>query len=509
MSLAYLLLTALCFSVESIDLNVAIDTALARDRIGHAPVKIADDFEFCRRVHLDLVGRIAKPDEIRAFLADPADHRRQLLVDRLLADPAFATTWSQSLHLLLMERMGDHEPWQSYLKDCVVSGKPIRTICLELLNPSAKGVPAGAGFFLSKRLENYGQNPVDYPALTRDIGRLFLGMDLRCAQCHDHLTVPGFKQAHYQGLYAFTRQATLGDAKLATVMEKPIAGKVAFSSVFDMERHETGPALPDRKPLDVAEVKTGDEFAVKPDRKTNNPGIPRVATLPLLANAVADDTRLARTWANRLTRSLLGRGIVEHPDFDHPGNPPSLPVTLDTLANALREGMALKSWLRGMVLSKLYQTASAPTLETNNIPFSRAIERPLSGEVLAKSIEVALGSELGDEARLKRFRQVFGHPAREPEEAGHPSVEKALFWRHDPTVRTLLVAKPGNLMDRLTKLEGAPMVNEVYMSLLGRPANSMEQQAVLDTMAKSQSAAEARRVVVWALLASTEFQINH
>ena len=42
----------------------------------------------------------------------------------------------------------------------------------------------GGGFFLSKRLENYGQNPVDYPGLVRDVGRLFLGVDVQCAQCH-------------------------------------------------------------------------------------------------------------------------------------------------------------------------------------------------------------------------------------------------------------------------------------------------------------------------------------
>lgn len=505
---ACLLLTTLCIPAESEALSLAIDAAWARDRT--APVKLSDDFEFCRRVHLDLIGRIPKPVEIQAFLADPAENRRRLLVDRLLADPAFPLAWSQTLHLMLMERLGDHEPWQNYLKDCIKTGKPIRTISVEILNPSANGVPSGAGFFLSKRLENYGQNPVDYPALTRDIGRLFLGMDLRCAQCHDHLTVPSFKQAHYQGLYAFTRQATLRDAKAASVMEKPVAGKVSFSSVFDMERRETGPGLPGRKPLEVPDVKIGEEFAVKPDRKTNSPGTPRVATLPLLANAIADDERLARTWANRLSRVLLGRAIVENPDFDHPGNPPSLPGTLDTLATALREGTPLKAWVRGMVLSKLYQTASGPPTDVTDKPFSRAIERPLSGEVLAKTIEVALGAEPGgDETRLKRFRQVFGHPAREPEEAGHPSVEKALFWRHDPTVRTLMVPKSGNLMDRLAQLDARPMVNEAYMSLLGRPASPGEQQTVLEAMSRAQSPEEARRVVVWALLASTEFQVNH
>lgn len=489
------------------DLTRALDASLARDKA--LIDRLADDHEFCRRVHLDLAGRIPTPAEIRRYLAEPAGTRRTSLVARLVSSSEFAETMAGTLHLMLMERLGDNEAWLGYLKAFASSSRSVRDLTRELLDPGAGDVPAGAGFFLSKRLENYGQNPVDYPALTRDVGRLFLGMDLRCAQCHDHLTVAAYKQSHYQGLYAFTRQMVLADAAKATVSEKPIAGKVSFSSVFDMERMEAGPTLPGRKPLDVPEVKPGDEYAVKPDRKTKSAGVPRVSMMPLLAKAVAEDERLARTWANRLARPLLGRGIIESPDFDHPGNPPALPSTLETLAKALRDGMPLRAWMQGVANSRLYQAPSGPAAGTGAAGFTKAAERALPGEVLAACVETALGAGKRDEARTKRFRQVFGHPPREPEESGHPSVEKALFWRNDPVVRSMLAPAPGNLMDRLSSLRGAGLADELFLSILCRPPSADEREAVLKAVAAAPDPAEGRRVAAWALLATTEFQVNH
>ena len=485
----------------------AIEASLVRD--GVAIDRLADDHEFCRRVHLDLAGRIPTPEETRKYLAEPAASRRSSLVSRLVSSREFAETMAGTLHLMLMERLGDNDAWKGYLTGFATSDRSVRDLTREVLDPGANSVPAGAGFFLSKRLENYGQNPVDYPGLTRDVGRLFLGMDLRCAQCHDHLTVPAYKQAHYQGLYAFTRQMVLADAAKASVSEKPVAGKVSFSSVFDMERMEIGPALPGRKPLDVPEVKAGDEYSVKPDRKTKSAGVPRVPMMPLLSKAVAEDDRLARTWANRLSRALLGKGIVESPDFDHPGNPPALPATLETLAKALREGMPLKTWIHGLAISRLYQVASGPSAGAGAAAFSRAPERPLPGEVLAACVETALGGTKRDEARLKRFRQVFGHPPREPEEGGHPSVEKALFWRNDPAVRSMLAPSAGNLMDRLSRLQGAALVDEMFLAILCRPPSGEEREAVLKVVASAKDPAEARRVAAWSLLATTEFLVNH
>src|SRR5438874_155467 len=102
---------------------------------------------------------------------------------------------------------------------------------------------AQASFFLSKRLENYGQNPVDYSALTRDVGRLFLGKDFRCCECHNHLFIEDYKQQHFQGLHAFFRNTYLVNAAKLQVGERPTTEKLGFASVFDKVMMTTAPAL--------------------------------------------------------------------------------------------------------------------------------------------------------------------------------------------------------------------------------------------------------------------------
>lgn len=215
-SVIMLIGTFMAPAADALELTKAMDAALARDKL--AIDKLADDHEFCRRIHLDLVGRVPTTAETRKFLAAPAASRRAELAKGLLASPQFTEAWASTLHLILMERLGDNAEWDGFLKEFASSNRSFRELTAQMLDPGAATAPKGSGFFLSKRLENYGQNPVDYPALTRDVGRLFLGMDLRCAQCHDHLTVPSYKQVHFQGLYAFTRQMVLGEAAKARAL---------------------------------------------------------------------------------------------------------------------------------------------------------------------------------------------------------------------------------------------------------------------------------------------------
>src|SRR5262249_47781757 len=142
-----------------------------------------DDAEFLRRIYLDLAGRIPSVQEARAFLQDNADDKRTKLVDRLLAGPDYPRRMAEQFHIMFMERLGDNPDWSKYLLSSFEKNKPFDEMTREILSASREESAKGAAFFLSKRLENYGQNPVDYPALTRDIGRLFLGVNLQCAQC--------------------------------------------------------------------------------------------------------------------------------------------------------------------------------------------------------------------------------------------------------------------------------------------------------------------------------------
>jgi hypothetical protein len=125
-----------------------------------------------------------------------------------------------------MERLGDNPYWSKYLHDSFAANKPWDRMAREVLGGAPDEATRGAAFFYSKRLENYGQNPVDYAGLTRDVGRLFLGQDLRCAECHDHRFIKDYKQRDYQGLFAFFQNAYPMDPKYPSIAERPLTHKV-------------------------------------------------------------------------------------------------------------------------------------------------------------------------------------------------------------------------------------------------------------------------------------------
>src|SRR5262249_20429830 len=154
---------------------------------------LATDAEFLRRVYLDLNGTIPTAADARAFFTNPDPKKREKLIDRLLADSAYARRMAQFFDVVLMERRRDAKvpraAWEQYLRESFATNKPYDVFAHELL--SADGTDpktrAPAKFFLDRDLEPN--------VVTRDIGRVFLGRNLTCAQCHDHPQISDYKQA--------------------------------------------------------------------------------------------------------------------------------------------------------------------------------------------------------------------------------------------------------------------------------------------------------------------------
>ncbi|MGH7226326.1 MAG: DUF1549 domain-containing protein, partial [Gemmataceae bacterium] len=202
-------------------LHQQIDFLIAASAKGKPASAVSGDAEFLRRIYLDLAGRIPSVEEVRVFLHDASADKRARLIDRLLSGPEYPHRMQEQFHIVLMERLGDDADWSNYLLSRFEKNKPWDVMTREILSPAREPSAKGAAFFLSKRLEHYGENPVDYPGLARDIGRLFLGVNLQCAQCHDHLFITDYKQADFQGLLAFVRNVAVGGNKPPRVVEKP------------------------------------------------------------------------------------------------------------------------------------------------------------------------------------------------------------------------------------------------------------------------------------------------
>jgi hypothetical protein len=489
----------------------------------------ASDGEFLRRVYLDLAGRIPSAAETRAFLIDADPDKRTKVIDKLLASDEYVRRMSQAFHVMLMERLGDHAQWQKWLRGAFAANKPWDQMVREMVNPDAEDESTrGAALFFAKRLENYGQNPVDIPGLVRDTGRMFLGIDVQCAQCHDHLFVDEYKQEYYHGLFAYVGNLqVVGGKPFPAIAEKPLTKKVDFVSVFVQQPRSVGPKLPGLGETEIPVFAEGEEFEKPPDPKKKEPGVPKFSTLRLLAEQLpADDNHLfKRNIANRLWWLLMGRGLVEPLDLHHVGNPASHPELLTLLAGELAAHRFDMKWLlREMALSRAYQRASAAADDSAvALPpqtYIVALEKPLSAEQLLAAMLQATGDGQPlvlnlEDARTKelaaKFERAFANPAREPEIGFAPSVKAALFVLNDATVLSWLRPAGGNLAERLMhQADMAALADELYVSVLSRLPSDDEKKEVADYLAKRADQREkAVGNLIWSLLSSNEFAINH
>lgn len=322
---------------------------------GLAPV--ASDAEFVRRAYLDLAGRIPTSSEARAFLDDPSPEKRTALVDRLLASPQFAQHMAEVFDVVLMERRPDKSvpaaDWRKYLVESFTANKPWDQLAREIL--SADGVEPSLRPAAKFYLDRDGEPNL----LTRDISRVFFGMDLQCAQCHDHPLIDDYLQSDYYGVFAFlTRGFVFTDKKdnKQVFYAEKADGEAKFTSVFTKQAGQTGPRVPGGDYIVEPVFAKGEEYTVAP--ADNVRPVPKFSRRQELAKQATSGTsrQFSRNIANRLWALMLGRGLVEPVDLHHSSNPPVHPQLLELLTDEI---VALKfdmrAFLRGIALSKTYQ----------------------------------------------------------------------------------------------------------------------------------------------------------
>ncbi len=339
-------------------LHLRIDRLIEADQVG-PKVAPASDAEFLRRVSLDLTGMPPSMEDLRGFLADQTPDKRARVVDRLLDSPQFARHWATTLDVFLMERRAfqnvEAGEWQAFLLDAARRNRPFNELAAELLRQDGGDLKrrAPARFYLDRESAPNG--------IARDVGRIFFGRDLQCAQCHDHPLVEDYRQSDYQGLFAFfspgSERIKMEGKKQTTFFPEAAPRDVAFDSVFVKgDHHLTGPRLPGGPELDEPASPPGDEYKVKPVGDVMP--VPRHSRRAMLASLIAAGGNRAfnENLANRLWAMMMGRGLVHPVDLHHPGNPPSRPELLALLGReiaALR--FDVKAFLRELALTRVYQ----------------------------------------------------------------------------------------------------------------------------------------------------------
>jgi hypothetical protein len=526
------------------------------------PAALATDAEFLRRVSLDLGGRIPTSAEARAFLDDSSPYKRERLIDRLLASPQYAWRMQEVFDVLLMERRDDaHVPsaqWRTFLRSAFAENRPYNQLVALILtadgtDPRTRGA---AKFTLDRQAEPN--------LLTRDIGRMFLGRDLQCAQCHDHPLIDDYKQAHYYGLFAFlNRTSVFTGEPIGPVLAEKAEGDVTFTSVFKKKlMHKTGPRLLDGPAVDEPVLTNGVEYLLAPAKDNKVRPIPRFSRRAELAPRLTSGLvpEFNRNIVNRLWALLMGRGLVHPLDMHHSENPPSQPELLDLLAREfVAGGFDIKAFLRELALTQAYQRSSEPPPGSSPSDASATVPalavaalKPLTPEQLAWSLMQGLGlaeserrqAEKGLDGHDPRMRAIFqadakrqrlralmieeavherlkggvapfvrqfGAAAGQPQDAAEPTVHQALFLSNGQPVQSWLTPTGSNLIGRLAAMpDPGAATEELYLSLYSRRPTEEERTEVAGYLAdRGKDRAAAWQELAWAILASTEFRFNH
>ena len=255
----------------------------------------------------------------------------------------------------------------------------------------------------------------------------------------------------------------------------------------------------------------------------------------LATRLAAGENRLfARNIVNRLWNVMMGRGLVEPLDLFHSDNPPTHPELLDQLASQFVSHRFDIRWFLGQLArTNCYQRSSRLAARGKlPIPTTYAIanQKRLSAEQLFWSTAIATGeidrfskkpgvgleqvvAETESlEALQSQFLKTFSNPPREPEVDFSPTVKGALYLMHDQGVLDLLKSQPGNLVQRLSAETDPQVIADVlFLAVVTRRPTRADREAVVRLLEKTSVAErnEALGQLAWALLASTEFCINH
>lgn len=333
-----------------------IDKTFASSAFGPVAASV-DDLTFARRIYLDLTGRIPSSLEARQFLANTSDDRRTQLVDQLMASKEFTRHLAIMFDLMLMERRGGKhvksEDLRAWLQQSFEQNKPFHQLAGELIAADVSGGShAPAAFFLERDVEPN--------LMTREVGRVFFGMDLQCAQCHDHPNIDDYKQEDYYGLHAFVSRSTLfkPDKKKPAIVAESADGQSPFKSVFTNREAFTAPRMPGEPEFAEPVFAAGDEYKVRPSKTVA--GVPHYSRRAKLADFIAtgQNEYFRRNIANRLWAMVMGRGLVHPVDMHHSMNPPSHPELMSLLAGEFAAmNFDVKAFIRELVLTNVYQRA--------------------------------------------------------------------------------------------------------------------------------------------------------
>jgi hypothetical protein len=512
-----------------------IDSALKAQwtDYGLKPAALEEDGKWCRRVYLDLIGRIPTYEELNAFLRDRDPQRRKKLVVSLTDDAKyteeFARHWATIWSNLLIGRSGgterrsltSREGMQKYLRDCFARNRPYDRMVYELISASGATKPGQEGFNGATNFLVDKVNAEKATLATSSTSRIFLGLQVQCTQCHNH-PFNQWKQQKFWEFNAFFRQ-TRGlrrfvsgtrDIDHAELIDQDFAGESGRAEEAEIYYEERNGLTKVAYPVFI------DGTAIERSGYLSDCNR-RVE----LAKLVIASEYLEKMMVNRMWAHFLGYAFTKPMDDLGPHTTVSHPDLLNSLAHEFRKSsFDVRALMRWITLSEPYQLTSRtssgnesddPTLG-EAAQFSHFYLRQMSAEQLYQSL-----LQIGGQARgsleqqqaerdrwLAQFVVAFGTDEGDESTTFNGSIPQALMMFNGDLVMRATSIKPGSWLHRvnLNSSKLSNKVNALFLAGLSRRARADEQKiAVKLVQARKGDVAEALQDLWWAILNSNEF----
>ena len=487
------------------------------------PVAAADDATFIRRATLDLAGRIPTVPEVLDFVQSTETDKKTKLVDRLLASESFRR--QQVSEFIWLLNQGRDDGFRSYLEKAFSDDRSWDKVFEEIiLAKSDTEEVKGAEKFYRNRIG-------DLDRLTNDVSVNFFGVNVSCAQCHDHPEVPGWKQDHYYGMKSFFNRTFengnfIGEREYGLVSFKTTDGvekKARLMFLSGSAIDEPAAKDPDQKTKEAQKKQF--EQLKKDNKPVPSPDFSRREQLVRVGLKPGESGFFSRAIVNRLWHRFMGFGLVMPLDQMHGANPPSHPELLEWLARDFAgNDYDLRRTIRGLVLSDTYARGSQwPDGERPSpVYFAVARPRPLTPNQYGSALVFAaadpetlavpktpedLAKRLADlEKRGENLAKRFDRP----DDTFQVSVDEALYFSNSDQVQNDLLGKGGKILGRILKTDGlAKRLEVAFLNTLSREP-SPEESTKLNQYLEARSADEkgAWQQVLWALMTSSEMRFN-
>lgn len=505
-----------------------------------SPSPPATDGEWCRRVYLDILGRIPSVTELREFTASKEADRKLKLVNKLLYDEAYledyTRNWTTIWTNILIGRTGgteqntliSREGMQKYLRDTFAQNKPYDRMVTEIVtatgttSPGGKGFNGATNFYVMKLDENAAQ-------ATAMTAKIFLGLQVQCTQCHNH-PFNDWKQQKFWEFNAFFRQTR------ALRTFAPGTRDVTSAELINQDFGGEGGGGGADEAIIFYELRNGlmaSAFPVFVDGKeaSRSGYVSDSVRRNELAKMIVGSEYMDKTIANRMWHHFLGYGFTKPIDDMGPHNTPTHPELLTYLGQEVRKNsFDLKELIKWITLSEPYSLSSKITggnkaddpLMGETPKFTHFYLRNMRAEELYESLIVATEAQKtkGDYVEqeklksqwLNQFNQTFGTDEGDEQTTFNGTIPQALMMMNGDLVKKATSIDQGSFLQKVagSNLRPAEKIDVLFMAALSRPPTGTEVEIANKLWAaRGGNAAAALQDIFWAALNANEFILQH